>query len=427
MNTQPSSNSPAPEPAPGFPQESLLRPEDLIAPAASARGPWLRRSAGEPLGAARQWFVSASRRPGVRRLGVLLAIILAIGLPILAYLELRARVAPDYAEGEIDDVLDYTLLSADFNRLPIDQRLALLRELVARLKGMSAGDSELMAAFAAGITGKAREQLRENAERLAVDLWDSYSDKYKDIPLEKQSEFLDNAFLDFTKMMEDVAGFESEKTDNERIADAKKQAKRDSERARKDMGPIPEQAGRMVKMMHDRGEKLANPVQRARMTRFTRDMVRHLRNEGTPAPAPAAPTPDQPEGEKDKNKKPASGSPAPDDNKNKKEKKPGEDPAKKDQDPEKEKKKKEKEQEDKDADKEKDKDKDKEKEKDAKPDPAAAPTPGAAPAAPGSAPATEKPGDKPSPAPAAAPGNPPAEPAPAPKPADPPKPGPGGG
>ncbi|MGD9691129.1 MAG: hypothetical protein AB7K52_11475 [Phycisphaerales bacterium] len=258
-------------------QGSVLRPEDLIDQRAGARG--VSAGGRAIFAGAGASLRSAWAQPGVRRLAWVLAAILAVGLPMWAYFEMRARPAPDYAHDDIGDVLDYTLLSADFNNLPIDQRMALIKDLVSRLKSMSAGDSELMAAFAAGITGEAREQMRTNAERLAVDLWDSYSDKYGDVPTEQRTEFLDNAFLEFTKLMEDVAGVENDKTDNERLADARKQAKRDAARARSELGPIPEQAGRLVKALHERGEKVTTPVQRARITRFTRDMVRHLRDQ----------------------------------------------------------------------------------------------------------------------------------------------------
>ncbi len=275
---------------------SLLTADDLVAPPARTR----RTSAGERLRGFGAGLARVGDRPWVRRgLAAGLGLVLAGGA-FGAVVAMWPRAVPDYATGEIEDVLDYTLLSADFNNLPIDKRLALIKDLVARLKSMSAGDSEAMALFAAGITGKAREQLRTNAERLAVDLWDSYADKYDDVPKEDRENYLDNAFNEFTHLMEDIAGVENKKTDKERLGDARGQAQRDMKRARENDRPMDSpRMGRFMKMVDERGGKLSTPRQQARMARFSRDMVRNLRGQDIDSgkPKEAAPTeqPGEPE------------------------------------------------------------------------------------------------------------------------------------
>lgn len=264
------------------------------------RRPWHEqlRDVGDTF--ARQW----SRRP-VRRATLAGALVVLLGGSAVTAWALMPRRVPDPLVDDLEDVLDFALLTEDFNRLPLAQRLALIKGLVERLKGMSGQDSALMAAFAAGIMGPAREQLRVNAERLAVDLWDDYARRYQDVGSADRAAFLDGAFIEFTKQMEDIAGVSDEKPDSQRLADGERQAQRDAQRAREqDSGLTDRRVNGFFGFMHERGSKVANPEQRGRMARFSRDMTRHLRGQdldtgqprdpaGQPqAPAaPAAPTP----------------------------------------------------------------------------------------------------------------------------------------
>src|SRR2546423_1864572 len=91
--------------------------------------------------------------------GPIAAVIVGVG----AYFAFRPVPQPDYRKDNLRKVFNYTLLTDEFNRLPIEKRLELIGQLVQRMKGMSAGDSTLLAAFAAGIAGKARAQIEENA------------------------------------------------------------------------------------------------------------------------------------------------------------------------------------------------------------------------------------------------------------------------
>lgn len=220
-----------------------------------------------------------ARKPGmVRKLKVLAAILL-VGGSVGGYFALRERPQPDYLDAGMDDILDYTLLTDEFNKLPVKERLALIGQLVNRLKQMDSGDSALMAAFAAGIAGSARDQLMNNVSHLAIDVWDGYAVKYDDIPPEERSEYLDEAFLDFSKTMESVAGFQRDVSDAERLAQARRDAKRDADRVREGRGPSGDQLGRMFTFMRDGVGSHASPHQRARASVLMRDMVRHFRGE----------------------------------------------------------------------------------------------------------------------------------------------------
>lgn len=252
------------------------------------------------------------RRPRVRRASAVVLALALIGGGIWAYMEFRPRPTPDYAEDDLEDVLDYTLLTEDFNKLPIEERLKLIKELVSRMKGMDGSDSALLAAFAAGISGKMRDQLMKNADKLAIDVWDKFAMEYEKVPPKEAEAYLDKAVVDFTEMMEDIAGVSRDISPAKRLSDAKSQAKRDADRMKESSAETvrADRVGGFFDLMNKRGSKETSPAQRGRMTKFGQDMTRHLRNQdvstgkpkmpgepsGTPSvpAAPGAPAPATP-------------------------------------------------------------------------------------------------------------------------------------
>lgn len=210
------------------------------------------------------------------------------GPPLLAalgfggWMLFRPVPQPDYTKAGLDSIFNYTLLTDEFNRLPIEKRMELIGQLVERLKNMGSGDSVLLGAFAAGIAGAARQQIEENVSRLAIDLWDKYAADYQDIPAADRGEFLDTVFLDFVKTMETVSGEEIKKSDEELLADAKKQSDRDRRNMASGRGmPPPEILGRTFTLLRYNVGGHASPAQKTRGQLMLRDMVRHFRE---PAP-----------------------------------------------------------------------------------------------------------------------------------------------
>jgi hypothetical protein len=149
------------------------------------------------------------------------------------------RLQPDYDRAPIDDVFDYTLLSDEFNRLPVEERLKLIGKLVQRMRGLSTDDSVLLAAFAAGIGGAARSQLERNASLMAIDLWDSYAKDYGKVPPEKQGDYLEEKFVEFSKTMEEISGQSRDMSDRERVDDMKRQAQKDMKWAKEHPDRMP--------------------------------------------------------------------------------------------------------------------------------------------------------------------------------------------
>lgn len=186
---------------------------------------------------------------------------------------------PDYERDNLKRVFTYTLLSDEFNKLPVRERLELVGMLVRRVKSMSAGDSALMAAFAAGIAGAAREQLEENASRLAIDTWDMYAREYADVKAEDREAFLDRVVIEFSRMGETLAGEPTEATDAERLDEARDQARRDMEMMRSGRGPSSRFISRAFRVMNSDIGGHAGGAQRSRGALMMRDMVRRLRGE----------------------------------------------------------------------------------------------------------------------------------------------------
>jgi hypothetical protein len=256
-----------------------------------------RKPAGESLRDISAWMGEQWDRRWVKRAAVSALVVMLAASGAMAWVNLRPRAVPDMFEDDLADVLDYTLLSENFNKLPIDERMRLLKDMIARMKGMDSNDSALMAGFMAGITGKMRAQLQRNAEKLMVDLWDKYAQDYQKVKPDDRDGYLDKTFVDFTKMAEDIAGFKSNMDDNQRLDEAKKQAKRDEkmlkENAPKQMDP--QRVAGFMGWMNDRSQKLTSAEQRGRMAGFSRDMTRRLRGQdvGTGKPklpgAPEAP------------------------------------------------------------------------------------------------------------------------------------------
>ena len=204
------------------------------------------------------------------------AVSLGLGM-VRAYLALRPVPQPDYDADAIDRLFDYTLLTDEFNRLSVDERLALLAQLRERLEGMGGNDSVLLAAFAARIKGELREQLLENVSRLGIDLADKYAVGYnaRGTPAEREA-FLQASFVDLHKRMEELGGSTREMSDEERLAEGQRQAERDMKII--ESGAISgRQAGEIFSFMNDVVGQHASTHERARTSVFMRDMSRMLR------------------------------------------------------------------------------------------------------------------------------------------------------
>ena len=214
--------------------------------------------------------------------GVIAALVVAaLGSGGGALWYFRLRQPPDYDIAGLDSVFNYTLLQDDFNKLPVKQRLELIGKLVQRLKNMNAGDSVLMAGFAAGIASQAREQLEKNASRVILDMTDQYAIEYETLSEDKKAAFLEESMANMFRTMDGLDGTPSTKTNEEILADAKRDSKNMKDRAGKlDDEQKGQRSERMFSFMREGIGGHSSPAQRARLTGFMRDMGRTLRGEG---------------------------------------------------------------------------------------------------------------------------------------------------
>jgi hypothetical protein len=145
---------------------------------------------------------------------------------------------------------------------------------------MDGSDSEMVAAFAAGITGKARKQLEKNASRLMMDVMDREAVRYVKAPPGEKEKALDGAFVAFFKTMDALDGKETEKSDQEILEEGKGEARRGKEWIQKqDKQRLGRDTGRMMLTLKDTVAANSSAQERSRMTVMMRDMTRRLRGE----------------------------------------------------------------------------------------------------------------------------------------------------
>ena len=269
--------------------EPILTPEDLRNPPPQAR-PGIRTRIDNAVKnrldtlKAKYWTPPQQRRRTRLLIAAMLVALLSAGA--FSYWKWGIVHRPDFAADDLDDVLNYAMLTDDFNRLPIDERMKLLSELVKRLKSSSSGDSAMLAAFAAGIEGQLRDQFVTNSAKLAVDMFDQYARNYDKVPDDQREKYLEDSFADMTKKMEAVAGVTRNVSDADRVAEVRRQAQRDKQNIEAGKGPGGAMAGRMVDMLQKNVGSKASPAQRGRGAAMMRDMGRYFRNEDIRTGAP---------------------------------------------------------------------------------------------------------------------------------------------
>lgn len=256
---------------------SLIDDLGAVVPEKAAAGP--KRGALERFIAAQ----TATPEKAKRFKGILGgAVGLAIGGGIVwTTLALMPVPKPDYDTGAIGDVLGYTLLTTEFDALPLEERIDLIGQVVKRIEQMDAKEGTLMAAFAAGIMGEARDQLEANAAGVMLDIWDEFAPGYQRItdPADKEA-YLEQATADMIRLFERMDGDPTTRTDEELLANAREQAQRDQERFNDPMrGPSSAGIARIATFMNRELGDRATPQQRARIGKISRDMTRYLRGE----------------------------------------------------------------------------------------------------------------------------------------------------
>lgn len=229
---------------------------------------------------------AADDRAARRTLVASASLLVAAGAVVGVVTVLPART-PDYASAELDTIFDYTLLSEDFNKLPVQERVRLIGELTTRLRNMDTGESVLLAGFAAQIAGPARDQLVRNGSKLMADLTDDAAQRYDPgAPVREREAFLKQAAVDFMTAMETMTGEFANADDTppeERFQQMQAQAQRDM--AAGERGDFSAQdSGRIVAFVNTTIGRNTSAAQKARMSVFARDLTRVLRGQELSGP-----------------------------------------------------------------------------------------------------------------------------------------------
>jgi len=218
-----------------------------------------------------------SRRREIALGGAGIAACALLGLGGYWWLEVRFRPPPSIFDSPVDDVLGYFALD-DFSQLPIEERIRFLRELADRFRGMSQSDSATMAAFLAGLSGPAREQATQNARVLAKDVLAQGADEYFKVPEKDRGKYIDEWLVRWLKTGERIAtGKESERTDDEMLADIREQGERGRQRAAErpsDRMPSLTEGGamRFLDFWASDVEKASSPKEQGQIVRFLGDV-----------------------------------------------------------------------------------------------------------------------------------------------------------
>jgi hypothetical protein len=215
--------------------------------------------------------------------------VLIVGAGLLLWDRYRFHPPPDYATADMEDLLDYTFITDDFNKLPIDERLDLIRDLIRRFSTMEGSDSVLMAQWAAMIGGDLREKMMRNASLVAIDMWDSAAAKYASVPADDRGKFLDDTVVDFLRTMDSMNPNGPRDVTNEQLlGEAREQAGRDKDAIRSGEMSSGE-LGRMADFMRNGMGKFAAPQTQTRAAQMMRDMTRHLRGQDVATGKPLPP------------------------------------------------------------------------------------------------------------------------------------------
>lgn len=203
----------------------------------------------------------------------------AIGLGLVIYLAIRPVPKPDYESADLSKVFNYTLLTDEFNRLPVEERIELVSQLYERVRGMDASESAVTAAFFAGIAGEARDQIEKNAGKLLIDATDMVAKDYTAVPPEERGEYLDQAYIRLVRMTGPFDSSIENKTDEEILERGRRDASRNME-ALEGGEVTARQASRLMVFMDRQSRKSSSVAQQQRLTLFMRDMSRRLRDPG---------------------------------------------------------------------------------------------------------------------------------------------------
>lgn len=223
--------------------------------------------------------------PAKRRIVMMVTInllIVMVALGVWMTLFQGHRKPPNIFDTPVDDVSEY-LASKDFNALSTKERLAYIEGLLKRFNSMSQTDSAVAAAFFAGLSGKAGEQLMNNARNLGKDILLEGAQEFLALKTdEEKSKFLDQWLVTWVRFAEgmDPDGRPRRNgggTNEDILNGLSKQANRDAQRSG-DMNAI--MAQQLVDFWQRDIASVASPKEQGQLFAFLPAVRDHLVHRG---------------------------------------------------------------------------------------------------------------------------------------------------
>ncbi|HMN96403.1 MAG TPA: hypothetical protein PKC43_11090 [Phycisphaerales bacterium] len=190
----------------------------------------------------------------------------------------RWKPPPSIFDSPVDGVMAY-LAMEDFSRLPIEERIRFLRDFADRFRGLSQSESAVLAGFLAGLSGPARETLRQNVRLMAKEILADGAGRYLAIGDEaERRRFLDEWVVEWMRMGERIAeGRERTVSDADRLAEARRDGRREAERRpRRPVTFETEGAIRFLDFWQQDVEAASTPKEQGQIVRFLTDLRDHI-------------------------------------------------------------------------------------------------------------------------------------------------------
>jgi hypothetical protein len=210
------------------------------------------------------------------RIGASLVLLAAVVTALMMLLGTTRR-PPSIFDSPVDDVLSF-LAVEEFSALPLDERLQFMRDVFERFGAMNQSDSAVAAAFLAGLTGPAREQLRDNVRVLARDVLVEAADEYFSLQDEAaRRAFLDGWLLQWARFASEVTGRNEDASDQELLADMRRDASRDNEHAiRNPIASTESNAWLFMDYWHSEVESVSTPSEQSKILHFLPALREHM-------------------------------------------------------------------------------------------------------------------------------------------------------
>lgn len=202
----------------------------------------------------------------------------AIAILAIVWWSSRWRPPPSIFDSPVDDVLGYLAID-DFNQLPLEERIEFMIEFANRFRGLEQSESAVMAAFMAGLTGDAREQMLQNARVLAKDILADGASNYVSLPEREKDAFIDAWLVEWSKVGERMmTGEVQNRSDEDRIDEFRDQARRQQDRGLSTTGVTLTDvgAGRFLDFWKSDIETAASPREQAQIAAFMVDVRKRL-------------------------------------------------------------------------------------------------------------------------------------------------------